>query len=156
MARQNASSRILAEDARAIDVRDCPKLPGSSPQTPASASTVMVTIDSPDGRRTVAVRLLRTLPYFGGFRHWYACPECGKRVGRLYVTDARPVLACRRCHRLAYFCQYRKGAGYRLARGLSTGKFSEEALRVYAWWHASRARGEEFDWSLASLERFND
>jgi hypothetical protein len=48
---------------------------------------------------------------FGGFRPWYKCRDCDRRVGKLYSTGAS--LACRRCLDLWYSSQ-RRGAKSRI------------------------------------------
>lgn len=48
------------------------------------------------------VPLLKTLCHFGGYRYWFQCNYCHRRVGVLYInTYAR----CRRCSRLCYASQ---------------------------------------------------
>lgn len=37
-----------------------------------------------------------------GFVFWFVCNCCGRRVRYLYFPPNSEVLACRRCHRLAY------------------------------------------------------
>ena len=37
-----------------------------------------------------------------GTRFWFACPRCGRRVGKLYVPPGRHKALCRHCHRLRY------------------------------------------------------
>jgi hypothetical protein len=37
-----------------------------------------------------------------GFIFWFICNLCGRRVRYLYFPPNSQVLACRRCHRLAY------------------------------------------------------
>ncbi len=40
---------------------------------------------------------------YGGTRHWWLCPFCGRRVAVLYNNDKH--YACRNCHRLTYTSQ---------------------------------------------------
>jgi len=48
------------------------------------------------------VPFLRTWCYFGGYRYWFQCTYCQRRVGVLYInTYAR----CRKCSRLCYSSQ---------------------------------------------------
>lgn len=48
------------------------------------------------------VPFLRTSCYFGGYRYWFQCNYCQRRVGVLYInTYAR----CRTCARLSYKSQ---------------------------------------------------
>ena len=44
-------------------------------------------------RYGVSIRLTSTPCNYGGFRHWFACPRCGKRVSVLYGFR----LQCRHC-----------------------------------------------------------
>ena len=40
---------------------------------------------------------------FGGFRYFFHCPQCNKRVRMLYCVDGR--FLCRQCHNLGYWTQ---------------------------------------------------
>ena len=55
--------------------------------------------------------LLETGLPTGGLRAWFLCPGCGRRCGRLYLSnDTRmPDYRCRLCLGLAYDIQYRRG-----------------------------------------------
>jgi hypothetical protein len=57
------------------------------------------------------IPLIWTPCRFGGFRPWYKCPGCGRKVGKLYNTGAS--LNCRRCLDLWYSSQ-RRGAKSRI------------------------------------------
>lgn len=46
------------------------------------------------------VKLSSTICHFGGFRLWFLCPSCGRRVGVLYQRSA--LFACRECNYLTY------------------------------------------------------
>lgn len=54
------------------------------------------------------VRLVTTLPQFGGLRWWFICPlvvsgrPCGRRVGKLYLPPHARYFGCRNCHELTY------------------------------------------------------
>ena len=57
----------------------------------------------PEGWRntvTAKVRLTYTPCTFGGYRPWFQCPGCVRRVALLYEVDMK--LRCRHCHRLVY------------------------------------------------------
>lgn len=58
----------------------------------------------PGGRGLPAVelRFTATRPHFGGRVWWILCPECGRRVGLLYLPQGATAWACRRCHQLTY------------------------------------------------------
>jgi len=46
-----------------------------------------------------------------GTRFWFACPRCGRRVGKLYVPPGRHKALCRHCHRLRYLAHHIKSTG---------------------------------------------
>ncbi|MCP5361149.1 MAG: hypothetical protein H6908_00700 [Hyphomicrobiales bacterium] len=46
------------------------------------------------------IRLVATVPHYGGERWWFQCPHCRQRVGVLYLGAER--FACRTCYGLAY------------------------------------------------------
>jgi len=39
---------------------------------------------------------------FGGVRYWLGCPNCGKRVGKLYLPPGEKFFRCRTCYNLTY------------------------------------------------------
>jgi hypothetical protein len=54
---------------------------------------------------------------YGGFRPWFVCPACRRRVAILYGTFA---FACRRCRNLAYDSQQDSGWNRSLRRARTT------------------------------------
>ena len=40
------------------------------------------------------IALSKTPCHYGGYRHWFICPHCGKRVGVLYCAG---LFVCRHC-----------------------------------------------------------
>ena len=72
------------------------------------------------GGPEIALRLsaLYTSQHFGGFRRWFACPNCGRRVGKLYSPSQSLPFACRRCWRLVYASQYQNPKSRALSRYL--------------------------------------
>ena len=44
-----------------------------------------------------------------GLRYWFTCPECNKRVGKLYKHPLTGIIACRTCNNLVYKSQKFKG-----------------------------------------------
>ncbi|WP_236658355.1 hypothetical protein [Pseudomonas knackmussii] len=48
------------------------------------------------------VRVTWTPCHLGGSRPWFLCPDCGRRVAKIY---SHGVFACRHCLRLNYRCQ---------------------------------------------------
>ncbi len=39
---------------------------------------------------------------FGGYRWWFLCPYCNRRVGKLYTPLSTNEFECRHCHNLTY------------------------------------------------------
>ncbi|TSC83562.1 MAG: Uncharacterized protein G01um101416_1221 [Microgenomates group bacterium Gr01-1014_16] len=56
----------------------------------------------------VGVGLVTSRTRFGGERLWFACPVCGKRVGKLYQNQSR-ILGCRSCLGIRYAKSRYKG-----------------------------------------------
>lgn len=49
------------------------------------------------------VKLARQAVHFGGYRYWFLCPACQRKVALLYYDHG--VFACRHCHNLGYRVQ---------------------------------------------------
>jgi hypothetical protein len=64
------------------------------------------------------IRLITSPCNLGGVRYWFVCPECGKRVGGLYLVLGRMHFRCRHCNKLTYR--------------------SRNRCKVEAWGHTSR------------------
>lgn len=46
---------------------------------------------------------------FGGWRNWFLCPNCIRRVGVLYRKPMKSQFLCRDCHNLTYqLTKYRR------------------------------------------------
>ena len=56
-----------------------------------------------DMRQTV--RLVHTIPNYGGKRWWMLCPISTRRVGKLYLPPGGDLFASRQAWRLGYQCQ---------------------------------------------------
>jgi hypothetical protein len=54
------------------------------------------------------IPLVRSVPNYGGERIWFQCPECGKKVNRLYLPPDAKEFACRECHHLRYRSQEKR------------------------------------------------
>jgi hypothetical protein len=52
-----------------------------------------------------AINLLITYPHFGGERYWFECPECKKRVMKVYKPKHSMIFKCRVCNDLIYQSQ---------------------------------------------------
>ncbi len=53
------------------------------------------------------VRLGKTVTGHGGFRYWFLCPNCGTRVGKLFLLGK--TAACRHCAAVKYPSSRYKG-----------------------------------------------
>ena len=54
------------------------------------------------GPVTQGITLVTTRLYSGGERYWFLCPNCRRRVGKLYLPTERSWFFCRRCWDLTY------------------------------------------------------
>jgi hypothetical protein len=88
--------------------------------------------------------LVFTWPHFGGKRAWFACPQCGRRVGMLYQPLAGDPWACRRCHALAY----RSSQEAHLEDAVWVAR-----ARLYRYLKANNGWGE--DWEEKLLDGLN-
>lgn len=48
------------------------------------------------------VTLQTTRPHYGGWRWWFTCPRCDRRVRKLYLPPGRTHFGCRHCYDLTY------------------------------------------------------
>lgn len=48
------------------------------------------------------LQITTTKCHFGGYRHWFMCSRCCKRVGNLYRKPGINLLLCRKCSGLKY------------------------------------------------------
>src|SRR3954464_10050201 len=95
--RPRSSDHRLVEHLPETSIFGIRNSPAGIPYWPV----INLTSTWPDGSRcSTVVRLLTTHPHLGGVRYWYECPRCQRRVGKLYIADARSDFACRRCYRL--------------------------------------------------------
>ena len=51
---------------------------------------------------TCRVPIIRTACNYGGYRHWFECPDCGRGCALIYGISRRGNFACRVCQRLGY------------------------------------------------------
>lgn len=58
-------------------------------------------LNDPRAVQDYFIRFTTTPCHFGGRRYWMHCPECQKRVGKLYLAG-KYIFACRTCWRLTY------------------------------------------------------
>ncbi len=48
------------------------------------------------------IGLVKTPCHLGGVRYWFSCPQCGRRVGKLYRKPLGEMYFCRICNDLTY------------------------------------------------------
>jgi hypothetical protein len=79
------------------------------------------TRDDREGDRIVRdrVRLVWTLPTYGGRRWWFQCPRTGRRTTRLFLPNGGRHFWSRQAYRLGYACQ-REDRFSRLQRRAAT------------------------------------
>jgi len=80
------------------------------------------------------IALTRTPANLGGYRYWFLCPYCSRRVVRLYLPPDARDFKCRTCHDLTYTsCQesHKDDALYKHIGGHLgiSGKMVEQLLR---------------------------
>jgi hypothetical protein len=61
-----------------------------------------------------AIHITSTPCNYGGVRYGFECPNCKRRVGKLYLSGSPGRFACRTCHNLTYASSQdeRKYSGY--------------------------------------------
>ena len=57
----------------------------------------------------IVVRIIPTIPYFGGERFWFSCPLCNHSCGIIYSHPIVNIVGCRKCLNLTYPQQRYKG-----------------------------------------------
>ena len=55
------------------------------------------------------VSLVTTPCNLGGVRYWFGCPDCGRRVGVLYLAPGNVYFRCRNCNNLSYHSRNTSG-----------------------------------------------
>ena len=71
-------------------------------------SVYILTLHSPIIHRgqhiliTQNIPLVTTIICSGGKRHWFSCPNCRRRVGRLHLPRGMSYFFCRTCYDLTY------------------------------------------------------
>lgn len=119
--RPRSSTRLLVEDCIVLDVarvpieqmkaaRDGDPWEKFMHRTGGLLHGICVTATRSDGRQfSQNIEFRVTNPNYGGERYWFSCPSCQGRAAKLCATSESTAYACRRCLRLVYNCQYRKG-----------------------------------------------
>lgn len=76
---------------------------------------VSVNLRCESGTQAQSVQLTSTSCNYGGQRHWFLCPDCGRRAAVFYLVANR--WTCRVCGQVLYSC-HQEGHAARLARRL--------------------------------------
>ena len=78
------------------------------------------------------VFLISTHPNYGGFRFWFICPSCEKRVWKLYLALRSKYFLCRQCQNLTYASCRKSHSDDTIIRDMSskTGLSWEEAKQA--------------------------
>ena len=108
------------------------------------------------------IALDKTPCNYGGFRRWFLCPHCSKRVALLYGAGRR--FLCRHCYGLTYASQQENQADrfMRKARSIRTRlggddslmePFPEKPKRMHwqTYWRLQREAGELENMGWASI-----
>lgn len=164
---------MMAEDCGVVDIADllraladrADEWVGRPEFNGFPSATVTITVIWQDGTQSaLTVGLTATRPYFGGFRHWYVCPRCERRAGKLYIAEELRQVGCQACLRLVYATQYRKSWAAQQGRALRQfldfdfAKEERKSKRLMKVYLAGRVSEKTF-WEkgrnpLPSLEEF--
>jgi hypothetical protein len=79
------------------------------------------------------IRLDKTRTNFDGWRWWFCCPECGRRVANLYLPAGWIGFACRVCHGLTYRSSQQAHAEERFLE-------NPVVRRMFAWFTEGMAK----------------
>lgn len=78
------------------------------------------------------IQLSQTIPHYGGYRYWWLCPSCSKRVSVLFCAG---VFVCRHCINTPYGSQLQQPIDRLFSRA--------EAIRRRLGWQAGIAHGNQ-------------
>lgn len=98
--------KLLIEDCRRIYVGDIVRQSTASKENLLSA-TIDANYEVSGHKFMTAIMLGSHKCHFGGFRLYFLCTHCKKRVSHLYLPDGCELYRCRYCHNLAYLTQNR-------------------------------------------------
>lgn len=110
-ARRWARERILQSMCNGVwawtDAETGERLASIGYRSDGGAVTLDFNIDGEPMRQRVPI--LTTRCNYGGLRHWFGCPGCGRRAAILYLRNRG--FACRKCNRIAYASQSEDAMG---------------------------------------------
>ena len=100
MSRKNDGRKTTSDYRRyLVDARDWMRR-GMIP--PLAESTPVIYQDSDKKMQDEVISLIWTPCNFGGWRVWFVCPKCNKKVAVIYTAKN---IACRHCYDLKYASQ---------------------------------------------------
>lgn len=99
-------------------VEECQKITFSGYLSSAKAQLKKTLITSELSISSIVINFTTSRTAFGGTRHWFACPTCGRRVAVLFVHPISSAIGCRLCLGL----EYRK----RRFKGMAENALNEE------------------------------
>ena len=111
-----------------------------------------ITLDFKCGDEPVTqdINITRTACNYGGSRAWFNCPQCWRRVAKLYLRGSR--FKCRHCQRIAYASQSEDliGRGWRQQAKLEA-RLDKNWRRPKGMHQATRDKLLERIWRLEEI-----
>jgi hypothetical protein len=84
--------------------------------------------------------ILKTACHYGGWRSWFGCPRCGRRVAVLYLRSGAGFV-CRKCGHVSYRSQSEDAIGRAwLRQSKAEAKLGENWQRPKGMHHATHRR----------------
>lgn len=109
-----------------------------------------------------SINLLKTPCNYGGFRYWFECPFCGRRVGVLYLYRARD-FSCRNCLGLAYRSQNKNSLERMFGETMTYPELEEFRDRIRPYYKGQMTRNykrylknkNKLDFAMSFIDRHN-
>jgi hypothetical protein len=107
MGRKPWSNRLMVEDCRSTSILE-PKIKMAVKHF-EDDSYYLVTLRRSDSTVYEQRLYVTKIPgHFGGWRFYYLCPKCDRKVIKLYLALPIKGYACRECHNLTYRSQKKR------------------------------------------------
>lgn len=90
----------------------------------------------PDGVHDYSISITTMYCNYGGFRYWFSCPGCGRRVGVLYLRSG--LFTCRHCSNIVYESQRIGGRQKAVGRIISIPELKECEDKVKRPYYAGK------------------
>jgi len=85
-----------------ITVEDCERLPITACLKTFRSQMKTAFLKASLEAAGIKVGLTTTETGFGGIRHWFVCPGCGKRIGVILIHPTTRKVGCRECIGVEY------------------------------------------------------